>query len=330
MIVVVSLNPALDVTHHVEGADWSGVNRPHEVQVRAGGKGLNVARTLRALGQPVTLTGLAGGCTGQALLAGLAGTGIAADLTAIAGETRRTFVVADSARGQSALFNEPGPLVSATELRGFFAGYERVVRAAAAVVLSGSLPPGVPDDAYAGLIASARLAGVPVILDASGPPLRLGVAAGPDLVKPNLAELESVAGRGLRAGGEPDLPAIERAARELAAAGPGSPRPGAGTALVVSLGAAGLLAVGPAGTWHARPPAPVAGNPTGAGDAVVAGLADSLVRGQDWPATLRHAVALGSAAAGAPVAGEYASADYERLVTTVEVAGAPAGRRGSR
>ena len=219
MIVVVSLNPALDVTHYVDGADWSGVNRPHEVHVRAGGKGLNVARTLRALGQPVLLAGLAGGCTGQALAAGLASTGIEAWLTPIAGETRRTFVVADSARGQTALFNEPGPPVTAAEFAEFSAAYERAVSGAAVVVLSGSLPPGLPDDAYAGLTAIAAGAGVPVILDASGAPLRLGAAAGPALIKPNLAELEAVAGRELRTGGEPDLPAIEQAARDL----PGQP-----------------------------------------------------------------------------------------------------------
>ncbi len=344
MIVVVSLNPALDITHYVDGADWSGVNRPHEVHVRAGGKGLNVARTLHALGQPVLLAGLAGGCAGQALAAGLAGTGIVTRLTAIAGETRRTFVVADSARGQTALFNEPGPPVTAAEFGEFSAAYERAVSGAAVVVLSGSLPPGVPDDAYAGLTASAAMAGVPVILDASGAPLRLGAAAGPVLIKPNLAELEAEAGRELRADGEPDLPAIEQAARDLGQrfggsggrppgqhfGGSGGRPPGQHSSVVVSLGAAGLLATGPDGTWHARPPGPVEGNPTGAGDAVVAGLADSLVRGQDWPATLRHAVALGTAAAGAAVAGEFAAADYERLVTTVEVAGTPAGRSGER
>jgi tagatose 6-phosphate kinase len=159
-----------------------------------------------------------------------------------------------------------------------------------------------------------------VILDASGPPLRLGAAAGPAMIKPNLAELEAVAGSALSDGGEPDLTAIERAGREL----------GASAAVVVSLGAAGLLAVAAEGTWHARPPGHVPGNPTGAGDAVVAGLADSLVRGHDWPAILRHAVARGSATAAAPVAGDFAAADYERLVTTVEITGGPAGGGGER
>ncbi len=314
MILVVTLNPALDITHHVAGTDWAGVNRPFAVHGRAGGKGLNVARTLRALGQQVTVAGLAGGLTGQAVLDGLAGTGIVADFTATAGETRRTFAVADSASGQTAVFNEPGPAVTRDEFREFTMAYEKTVPSSQLVVLSGSLPPGIPDGAYAGLITAAAAAGVPALLDASGAALALGVAADPLIVKPNLAELEEVAGRPLRGPAGPELDVIERAARTLRGSGRG--------AVVVSLGSDGLLAVTPAGTWHARPPGHVPGNPTGAGDAVAAGLADSFARGLDWPASLRHAAALGTAAVVTPVAGEFAAADYERLVTTVEIVGA--------
>ena len=124
MIVVVALNPALDITHHVAGADWAGVNRPHAVHARAGGKGLNVARTLRALRLDVTLVGLAGGRAGAEIAEGLAGTGIEVALSPVAGQTRRTFTVADSVRGRTALFNEPGPAIGAGE-------YERGARAAA-------------------------------------------------------------------------------------------------------------------------------------------------------------------------------------------------------
>src|SRR6266849_2855418 len=95
MILVVSLNPALDVTHHVPGVDWSGVNRPRHVAAVPGGKGLNVARTLAALGSDVLVAGLAGGVTGEAVLAGLAGAGVPGRFVPIAGETRRTFAVVD-------------------------------------------------------------------------------------------------------------------------------------------------------------------------------------------------------------------------------------------
>jgi tagatose 6-phosphate kinase len=291
------------------------VNRADAVHARPGGKGLNVARTLDALGQSVMLTGLAGGLTGQVVGDGLAGTGIRVELTPIAGETRRTFTVSDTTHGRTALFNEPGPAVTASEYEQFFAGYQEALASGAAVVLSGSLPREVPDDAYAGLIAAAASAGVPTILDTSGAALRHGVAAGPCVVKPNLAELETAAGRRLGTAGEADLAAVEHAARELA---------GQGT-VVVSLGSLGLLAVGEDGTWLARPPELVSGNPTGAGDAVVAGLADGMVRGMDWPERLRHATALGVATARAPVAGEFGMADYERLRPAVRVtAAAPA------
>jgi tagatose 6-phosphate kinase len=320
MILVVALNPALDVTHHVAGADWAGTNRPFAVHARSGGKGLNVARTLRALGRPVTLTGFAGGLTGDAVTEALTGTGIDVRLTRIAGETRRTFTVADTVSGAAALFNEPGPAVSAQEYRQFEAAYQNALGSSAAVVLSGSVPAQLPDAVYAELIAAASRAGVPAILDASGSALTAGVAAGPAIVKPNLAELEAVAGASLHAPAGLDMPGIERAARALITAGAG--------AAVVSLGADGLLAVSGNESWHASPPAPVHGNPTGAGDAVVAGLADALVAGTAWPERLRHAVALGTAAAAAPVAGEFDAADYERLHPEVTVSAcAPAGER---
>ena len=301
MILVVSLNPALDITHEVLSVDWAGVNRPHTVHARPGGKGVNVARTLRALGADVTLTGLAGGSAGSELMDGLAGSGIKLALTPIGGQTRRTFTVVDGARGQAALFNEPGPAVGMGEFAEFFASYEKAAAECSVVVLAGSLPRAVEDGAYAELIKAAGP--VPTILDTSGTALALGAAAGPTLVKPNVAELAAVTGGEL-----PDLAAIEAAARELS-----------GGAVVVSLGADGLLAVDGDDVWLARPGGSAHGNPTGAGDAVVAGLADGLVRGLDSQERLRHAVALGSATVSVPVAGEYAADAYDHHFANIEI-----------
>jgi tagatose 6-phosphate kinase len=313
MILIVTLNPALDVTHHVAGADWAGVNRPHEVAVRPGGKGVNVARTLRALGADVLITGLAGGPAGDAVRDGLAAVGLAADFTTTAGETRRTFAVVDTSRSQTGLFNEPGPRVSATEYAHFRAQYRSALTRSKVVVLSGSLPPGVPAGTYAELIQLAGTAGVPAVLDADGPALMLGTAGRPAIAKPNLAELERAVGRPLRASGsaDPDPAAVAGAAHELLTAGAG--------AVVVSLGAAGLLAVTSAETWQATPPGPAAGNPTGAGDAAVAGLAYSLVRGYGWADRLRHAAALGTAAVAEPVAGDFSPARYHELLSAIRV-----------
>jgi len=215
MILVVTLNPALDVTHEVDQVNWAGVNRPHRVHVRPGGKGVNVARTLRALGAEVTLAGLVGGGVGRELVTGLDGSGISTALTWVCGETRRTFAVVDTGRGDTAVFNEPGPPVSVGEYREFFVTYERALASCAAVVLSGSLPPGVPADAYADLIAAAAQASVPAILDASGAALAHGVAAGPALVKPNLAELGEVSDQSMERAGQPDADAVVTAAGRL-------------------------------------------------------------------------------------------------------------------
>src|SRR5205823_3161151 len=111
--------PALDVTYHVAGVDWSGVNRPQQVSTAPGGKGLNVARTLRALGADVRVVGLAGGVTGEAVAAGLAAAGVPGSFTPIAGPTRRTFAVVDTSRHDTALFNEPGPVVTVGEYHEF-------------------------------------------------------------------------------------------------------------------------------------------------------------------------------------------------------------------
>ena len=312
MILAVTLNPALDVTHHVRRADWDGVNRPHRVLTRPGGKGLNVARVLRTLGADVRAIGLAGGLDGQAVREGLAAAGVPATFTPIAGTTRRTFTVVDEAAGRVAAFNEPGPAVADGEYRRFRTLFGRALAGCSVAVLSGSVPPGVPATGYAALTKAAAAAGVPVILDADGPALRHALAAGPAVVKPNLAELERAAGRQLRAGDEPDLAAVAAAARELTAAGAG--------AAVVSLGSRGLLAVTADGAWLAAPAARAAGNPTGAGDAVVAGLALGLSLGRSWEERLRACAALGAAAVAAPAAGDISLDDYHRELDRVELA----------
>ena len=313
MIVVVCLNPALDVTHHVDAVDWGGVNRPRAVRARAGGKGLNVARTLHALGVDVLVLGLAGGVTGDGVEAALRELGVPAVFTPVAGETRRTFTVVDDSVADHGVtaFHESGPEIGEDEFGTFLRGYEQALEVATAVVLSGSLPPGRPAGTYATLIETATAAGVPAVLDTHGEALRRGAAAGPAIVKPNLAELAALAGRPLSPGVDraADRATVEAAARELDGA----------EAVVVTLGPDGLLAATGDGCWRARPPAAMAGNATGAGDAVAAALAHGLVLGRPWDERLRHAAALGAAAAAAPVAGEFRRQDYLGALNAVTV-----------
>ncbi|MYY13383.1 hexose kinase [Streptomyces sp. SID4919] len=305
MILTVTLNAALDLTYRVPSLRPHSSHRITEVIERPGGKGLNVARVLAALGHPVTVTGFAGGGTGRALrtaLAGLDETGPLTDaLVPVSGATRRTIAVVDAATGDTTQLNEPGPLVSPAEWNTFLERYDALLPTAAAVALCGSLPPGVPVGAYARLVRAARAASVPVLLDTSGEPLRRGVAARPDMVKPNADELAELTGSH-----EP-----AQAVRETRRRG--------AHAVVASLGPEGLLAVTPEGRWRAAPPARVSGNPTGAGDSAVAGLLSGLVSGEPWPVRLARAVALSAATVRAPVAGEFDAGVYAEYLEQAEV-----------
>ncbi|MFI1018048.1 1-phosphofructokinase family hexose kinase [Streptomyces sp. NPDC020965] len=301
MILTVTLNTALDITYRVPTLVPHTSHRVSEVGERPGGKGLNVARVLAALGHETVVTGFAGGPAGAVLRELLAPLGPRDALVPTAGGTRRTIAVVDRATGDTTQLNEPGPTVSPAEWAALLATYETLLRDADAVALCGSLPPGVHVGAYAELVRGARTAGVPVLLDTSGEPLRRGIAARPDLVKPNADELAQLTG-----------------AREPLRAGRDARRRGA-HAVVASLGPDGLLATTPDGIWQATPPAPVRGNPTGAGDSVVAALLSGLVEGLPWPERLARAVALSAATVLAPAAGEFDRRAYDEMLPRVTV-----------
>ncbi|KUN07457.1 1-phosphofructokinase [Streptomyces yokosukanensis] len=300
MILTVTLNTALDLTYRVRSLRPHASHRVSEVIERPGGKGVNVARVLAALGHEVTVTGFVGGGTGRAVRDRLSGTaGLTDALLPVTGATRRTIAVVDELSGDTTQLNEPGPQISRPEWATFLAHYEALLPSMSAVALCGSLPPGVPVGAYANLVRVARTRGVPVLLDTSGEPLRRGVAARPDLIKPNAGELAELTGSH-----EP-LRATQDARRR-----------GAHT-VVASLGADGLLAVTPEGRWRATPPARIPGNPTGAGDSAVAGLLSGLMEKLPWPERLARAVALSAATVAAPAAGEFDRRTFEELLGRV-------------
>ncbi|MFJ3926448.1 1-phosphofructokinase family hexose kinase [Streptomyces sp. NPDC090022] len=302
MILTVTLNTALDVTYRVPRMRPHASHRVSEVTERPGGKGVNVARVLGALGCEVTATGFAGGPVGEVLRGLLAGApGVVDALLPCAGTTRRTLAVVDESAGDTTQFNEAGPHITPAEWAAFRDRYEDLLRPARAVALCGSLPPGVPVGAYAVLVRAARAAGVPVLLDTSGEPLRRGVAARPEMIKPNAAELAELTGS------RDPLPATRDARRRGA------------HAVITSLGADGLLAATAQGTWQAAPPRALTGNPTGAGDSVVAGLLSALTEGLDWPERLARAVALSAATVHAPAAGEFDPRTYEEVRGSVKV-----------
>ncbi|OIJ94170.1 1-phosphofructokinase family hexose kinase [Streptomyces colonosanans] len=293
MIVTVTPNPALDITYTVPGFRLHTTHRVAEVAAQAGGKGINVARVLHALGRRTTAVLPLGGATGAAVEADLVRSGIPHLCVPIDGETRRTVAVADTT--DTTMLNEAGPEVGAAEWAALRGRVRDLLPEARVLVVSGSLPRGLPEDACADLVRLARDRGVPVILDADGPVLRAGLAARPTVVKPNAAELLAATGIQDPAG----------AATALLAAG--------AEAVVASFGPDGLLAATPEGCLRARPPERVAGNTAGAGDAVVAALAAGLADGAAWSDMLGDAVALSAATVLAPRAGVFDPDAYRRF-----------------
>jgi tagatose 6-phosphate kinase len=231
-------------------------------------------------------------------------------LVEIAGTTRRTIAVVDP--HDATLFNEPGPFVSLDEWHSLVNAFETALDRATLVVLSGSLPPGAPIDAYAQLTELATRRSVPVIVDAEGEPLHRALSARPYLIKPNLAELRTIVDGPLDT-----LAEITSAGKELRRRGARN--------VVVSCGRDGLIAITEDGQWQAKGPS-VEGNPTGAGDALVAALSAGTVRDDPWEQRLRDGVAWSAAAVAAPLAGQVDPATATALALGVRLEQLPEPR----
>src|SRR5436305_8786304 len=199
-VLTVVLNAAVDTTLTIPGPLMVGeTHKVRDVLKLPGGKGLNVARVLHTLGVPVHVTGLAGGPAGEFIRMGLAEVGIASTFLPIAGASRTCTAVVERDSHRVTEIYEPGPTITDTEAQAFLDLYETLLPGALAVVLSGSLPPGLPDDYYALLLNRAHAADVPAILDTSGRAFHLGIAARPLLVKPNVTEAKQFLGENVGA-----------------------------------------------------------------------------------------------------------------------------------
>jgi tagatose 6-phosphate kinase len=306
VIITVTLNAALRVGYTTGDVDDDGVSPISRPAYRAGGRGVTVARMLRAFGHDVLAAGLAGGVAGELIREDLAQSGVPTAFTLIRGESRRIYRFTGTDPGQPVRqFGEQGPYITTEELGRFAADYRRLLAGAAAVVLCGSLPDGLPPEIYGSLVTYAAEAGVPVILDAGGEELKHAIGHRPDLV---VAQTSSA---------DPGLSA-------------GLIRLGAGAAAVTS--GQVVRAATATGEWTARItlPAPAAAYYP-ARDALVAGLVPGQLLGWSWPDRLRHALALAAAAQG-PAGPDGATdpqgrstrhlvdlAAYERLLDAVTV-----------
>ncbi|EYB68651.1 1-phosphofructokinase [Deinococcus phoenicis] len=268
-VATLTLNPALDLTVRADGWRQGEVNAGQSLQLDAGGKGVNVASFLADWGLSVTATGLLGSENPERFEMLFRAKGVRDEFVRVPGATRVGVKLVDGAAQETTDINLPGLAATPEALQDLEARLDHLTADHAAFVLAGSLPPGVAPDFYARLTARLRAAGRFVALDTSGAALNAALAADvlPDLVKPNIHELEAALGRPL--GGEAE---VLNAARELL-------RRGAGL-VAVSQGERGALLVTEREAVRALPPRVTVKSTVGAGDAMVAGLvaahADSL------------------------------------------------------
>jgi 1-phosphofructokinase family hexose kinase len=300
-LVAVSLNTAIDKLVSVDRLVPGSIHRPRLLGMVPGGKALNVARAANHLGLPAAAVVVLGGHAGRWCAEALEGAGVGVLGVTVAGETRTCTSVLDEATGALTELYEAGvPLPAAR--------WPQVEAALAAlladdedgggtlVVMSGSLPPGAPQDAYARLGAIAGAAGAPWVVDSDGAALAPAIAARPWLVKVNAQEAA-------RATGIHD--ALE-AARAILALGP--------TAAIVTRGVDGAVLATRVGAWEVGPPPELGRYAVGSGDAFLAGLARGLADGLGLSGALAVASAAGTASALVPGQGELDPRDVTRLV----------------
>jgi 1-phosphofructokinase len=307
-IATVTLSPALDLTIRLPRLQAGEVNRAGPAELRPAGKGVNVAVMLAVLGEPSLATALLGEADIPAFEAFLRPFGIASDFVPLPGRCRINVKLVETEAGQVTDINPGGPEASEEALRQLAA--RLAAHAPQIVVLAGSLPRGLPADAWAMLMRALSANGRKLLLDTSGPALDAALPAGPTLLKPNRAELSALLGRPL-----PDRAALVEGARALWARGI--------ERVVVSDGSAGALFVLPDATLWARPPKVALTTTVGAGDAMVAGLTAALARGLDAEATARLATGCAAAAVsrdvGAVGGGVPLLSEIERLAAATEV-----------
>lgn len=282
-IVTLTMNPALDIATSTERIVPVHKLRCAPPRYDAGGGGINVARAVHALGGEAIAVMPLGGPPGAMIRHLLDGQGVPHRAIEIPGITRESLAVEERQSGEQYRFILPGPELSPHDQARCLDELSALLGDAHAIVASGSLPPGVPDDFYNRVASLAGRAGKPFFLDTSGPALK-AAGRGVYLLKPSLRELEELSGRTIAAPQDE-----ERAAREVIAAGRAE-------IVVLSLGPRGALLVSEAGAERFAAIPVEAKSTVGAGDSMLAGIVLALCRGESLGEALRFGIAAGAAA----------------------------------
>ena len=189
MIVTVTMNPAIDKTVDIGKFERGDLNRIKRVEIDAGGKGINVSKTIRELGGESIATGFVGGTSGTIIKQVLSELGLRTDFVDVKGETRTNLKVVEET-GEVTELNEPGPEVSKEQLNDLLNRLEGYANPDTLFVLAGSIPAGIPTDIYRKITEQVHQKGAKVLLDADGVLFSESLKGKPDMLKPNRSELE--------------------------------------------------------------------------------------------------------------------------------------------
>ena len=291
MIITVTMNPAIDKTADVPDFVLGGVNKLGNCVIDAGGKGVNVSKTLRVLNKPNMACGFVGGATGEAIKTALQRQMIMNDFIQVEGETRCNLKV-NTVFGMTEM-DEPGPKISAAELNQLTTKLQQHAKPGTLFVLCGSAPEGVPDDIYQQMTEMLHRAGCKVFLDTGGELLKKGLEARPEYVKPNLAELEELYGH---TGGFESKEAMIEWVKEKT-----TDIYNKGCKLVAtSLGSDGAVFCDGVETLHVPAKNIEVLSPVGAGDAMTAAIAYGLDSNMHFRDIVRYAIAVSGASCMSP------------------------------
>jgi len=288
LILVVNLNLTVDRIMEVDILVPGVVHRATRTDLQAGGKGVNVIRTLKTLGLSCRLLGIVAGRTGDYIDSRLEQEGIDRILVTAKGDSRTSVILLETnpahPGNSQTVINENGPVIDETSVEETISLFAQCVIQCDLVVLTGSVPPGFHSDIYKRLIELANQARKQTILDAAGEPLRLGISAGPTIVKPNQYEAGILCDCSISSGEQ----GLSVAQKML----------GMGVEIAATtLGKDGMVVARKNEAYRITPPIIEAKNAVGSGDAAAAGFAAGCLRGLSLADTAKLAVACGTASA---------------------------------
>lgn len=305
MIFTLTPNPSIDRSLTVPEIRFNSVLRSQNVRLDWGGKGFNVSRSLAQFGIESTAMGWVGGGTGKMLADGLQQMGIQTDFVWVDDETRTNTMIIEEEGSWHIKVNEPGPPISAENVEQLLLKAESYAKKGDLWVLSGSLPPDVPEDFYAELVTMFKSRGARVYLDAGGNPLRYGCLAGPYLIKPNAIEASYIVGFSID-----DQEDAKRAALPFLRMGV--------EYFALTMGSAGLLLANQREMVYAVPPKMNVHNVAGSGDTVMAAIIYAQMRDMSMVEVARWAVATGAASVETEGVSEFTIDRIQKILPDVE------------